>query len=59
MDNLIESFKTIQLSKQCVICQLNYDNNSNYSNSDIICINCSNNYNNFMLEDNEDYIEII
>jgi|UniRef100_A0A6C0JNK1 hypothetical protein len=46
-------------NKNCVICYNNYVVNFDYSNCDVLCIMCSNNYNQFMLEENNDYVDIL
>jgi len=61
MDNIVKNLNNLNMNenKLCIFCNINYTIEYDYENSDLLCEKCNNNYNNFMLEDNNDYTEII
>jgi len=60
MDSIINKIDNFNLNSKntCVCCYNKYIVEYDYEHSDKLCIICYNNYKEFMLEDNEDYVEI-
>lgn len=60
MDSIIKKIENFDLISKdtCVCCNNKYIVEYDYKHSDILCIICYNNYKEFMLQDNDDYIKI-
>lgn len=60
MDSIIKKIENFDLISKdiCVCCNNKYIIEYDYKHCDKLCIICYNNYKEFMLQDNDDYIKI-
>jgi hypothetical protein len=57
MDNITDSFANLSIQKkQCLICNKLYDSPYYYHINNVLCIICSNNYNEYLSENNNNNI---